>query len=404
MKWAPWLLLLAIVHDLTAGPAIAVSAQPDSPTVAARPGPPAVDRSRQMPPGWTVQNWGASWCGGCRTWKASEAPELQRDGVLQSFDYDDPELKTAVRQLQAAGKLGTLPACFVVDENNLIRGSYGYASAKRLKAEAWRLFDAIHGQPPAPKATSMILQRPARRRLPREYFPGYGSIDLETYNGCGARSCGMCNTILARKADLLRQYTAEADAAWQQMQQQQRTLKAPQPPPVQIKLPMETEPEADAEPETEPAAGQAPMAPELVAEVLPALNLYPGAVLLDVGSGDGRLLIGAAAYGATGVGVEIDPDQVAQSRQRVAEVGMADRITIHQVDAKTINPADYGATHVVAYLGPETLADVAHVFTAEGVERSISVCHPVDGVDMTKTGSLFVWMRAANRGVVWGLQ
>jgi SAM-dependent methyltransferase len=50
-------------------------------------------------------------------------------------------------------------------------------------------------------------------------------------------------------------------------------------------------------------------------------------VVYDLGSGDGRLVIDAARrFGARGVGVEIEPDLVQQSRENALKAGVADRV------------------------------------------------------------------------------
>ena len=50
-------------------------------------------------------------------------------------------------------------------------------------------------------------------------------------------------------------------------------------------------------------------------------------VVYDLGSGDGRLVITAAKkYGATGVGIEIDPALVKQSRENAAAAGVSNRV------------------------------------------------------------------------------
>lgn len=50
-------------------------------------------------------------------------------------------------------------------------------------------------------------------------------------------------------------------------------------------------------------------------------------VVYDLGSGDGRLVITAAKkYGATGVGIEIDPALVTKARENAAAAGVSNRV------------------------------------------------------------------------------
>lgn len=59
------------------------------------------------------------------------------------------------------------------------------------------------------------------------------------------------------------------------------------------------------------------------------LRLKPGERLLDIGCGWGAMLIYAAErYGVSGVGVTLSEEQAALARERVAQAGLSDRITI----------------------------------------------------------------------------
>jgi SAM-dependent methyltransferase len=75
-------------------------------------------------------------------------------------------------------------------------------------------------------------------------------------------------------------------------------------------------------------------------------------VVYDLGSGDGRLVIEAARrHGARGVGVELDPRLVQESRDRALTEGVADRVTFLWQDlfATDLSPA----TVVTLYLGAD---------------------------------------------------
>ncbi|CCQ91868.1 putative methyltransferase [Nitrospina gracilis 3/211] len=59
-------------------------------------------------------------------------------------------------------------------------------------------------------------------------------------------------------------------------------------------------------------------------------DAQPGETLVDLGSGDGRVLITAARdYGLKGVGIEIDPVKVWVSRLWAKLSGVSDRVVIH---------------------------------------------------------------------------
>ena len=88
-----------------------------------------------------------------------------------------------------------------------------------------------------------------------------------------------------------------------------------------------------------------------VDEMLRLANVAPGDLVVDLGSGDGRMVIAAARdYGARGLGIEIDAKLVAASRDNARKAGVADRVAFRQGD---VLAADYReATVVTLYLLP----------------------------------------------------
>lgn len=87
-------------------------------------------------------------------------------------------------------------------------------------------------------------------------------------------------------------------------------------------------------------------------EMLRLAKVGPGDHVIDLGSGDGRIVILAARrFGATGLGVEIVPDLVRQSTRSAQEAGVADKVAFREQDLfKTdLSPA----TVVTMYLLPE---------------------------------------------------
>lgn len=88
-----------------------------------------------------------------------------------------------------------------------------------------------------------------------------------------------------------------------------------------------------------------------VDEMLRLADAGPGDLVADLGSGDGRLVIAAARdYGARGLGIELDPGLVEESRANARKEGVADRVAFRQGDVLT---ADYrDATVVTIYLLP----------------------------------------------------
>ncbi len=72
---------------------------------------------------------------------------------------------------------------------------------------------------------------------------------------------------------------------------------------------------------------------EVVAEMLIVANLNKDDVLYDLGCGDGRIVITAAKmYGCRGVGIDIDPERIRESRENAIKAGVSDRVQFIQMD------------------------------------------------------------------------
>jgi precorrin-6B methylase 2 len=70
-----------------------------------------------------------------------------------------------------------------------------------------------------------------------------------------------------------------------------------------------------------------PTPPKLVDAMLAIADVKPGDVLIDLGSGDGRIPIAAAKkYGIRATGIEIDPELVRESEKSAQELGVADKV------------------------------------------------------------------------------
>jgi SAM-dependent methyltransferase len=87
-------------------------------------------------------------------------------------------------------------------------------------------------------------------------------------------------------------------------------------------------------------------------EMLRVAQVGPHDHVIDLGSGDGRILILAAKrFGASGLGVEIVPELVRQSLRHAQDAGVADRVTFREQDLFTTDLT--AATVVTMYLLPE---------------------------------------------------
>lgn len=86
--------------------------------------------------------------------------------------------------------------------------------------------------------------------------------------------------------------------------------------------------------------------------MLRVANVSASDYVIDLGSGDGRILIAAARqYGARGMGVDLDPQLIRESLENARMAGVADRVTFQQRD---LFDTDIGKASVVTlYLLPE---------------------------------------------------
>ena len=94
---------------------------------------------------------------------------------------------------------------------------------------------------------------------------------------------------------------------------------------------------------------QTPM--EIVERMLRMAEVRKDDYVIDLGSGDGRIIIEAAKRGARGLGVDLDPNLVKHATENAQKAGVADRT---QFQVKDIFETDLSAATVVAfYLLPD---------------------------------------------------
>jgi SAM-dependent methyltransferase len=92
-----------------------------------------------------------------------------------------------------------------------------------------------------------------------------------------------------------------------------------------------------------------PTPQEVVDRMLQMAEVKTGDVVYDLGCGDGRLVITAAKqYGARGVGVDIDPVRIAESKANAKAAGVEHLVEFRQQDALTVDVSP--ASVVTLYL------------------------------------------------------
>ena len=138
--------------------------------------------------------------------------------------------------------------------------------------------------------------------------------------------------------------------------------------------------------------------------------------VIDLGSGDGRIVIVAAKrFGARGLGVEIVPDLVQQSRENARRAGVADRTEFREQDLFKTDLAP--ASVVTLYLLPDVNLQLRPALLAlrPGTrvvshdwdmgewkpDRSVSVAAPEKKIGREKSSRVHLWIVPARVSGVW---
>lgn len=119
-----------------------------------------------------------------------------------------------------------------------------------------------------------------------------------------------------------------------------------------------------------------PTPQSVVDKMLDMAQVGPNDIHLDLGSGDGRIAIGAAKRGATSTGVDIDPDRIAEANENAKTAGVQDKVKFMRGNLFEMKISDatvltmYLLERVNAQLRPRVLDElkpgtrvVSHAFT-----------------------------------------
>jgi predicted RNA methylase len=133
----------------------------------------------------------------------------------------------------------------------------------------------------------------------------------------------------------------------------------------------------------------------------------PADTLLDLGSGDGRIVITAARrFGTRGTGIEIDPRLIARARSGAAEAGVSDRTSFLEQDLFATDLTS--ASVITLYLLPAvnmklrpTLRKlkagtriVSHDWDMGDwiPDKTVTVPAPEKKIGLAKTSKLMLWV------------
>jgi protein-L-isoaspartate O-methyltransferase len=136
---------------------------------------------------------------------------------------------------------------------------------------------------------------------------------------------------------------------------------------------------ADIEP-SKNAGPYVPSPQSVVADMLKVAEVGPTDFVIDLGSGDGRIVLTAAkVFGAQGFGVEIKDELVQKSNEAARKEGLADRVKFLKQDLFKTDISQ--ATVLTMYLLPDTVNMLKDKFLAElrPGTRIISHDYPLTG-------------------------
>jgi SAM-dependent methyltransferase len=95
----------------------------------------------------------------------------------------------------------------------------------------------------------------------------------------------------------------------------------------------------------QPDVPYVPTTDEAVQAMLKLADVTKNDILYDLGCGDGRIVIAAAKmYGTRGVGIDIDPDRIAEAKQNARKAGVENLVRFEEKD---LFQADFHEASVV---------------------------------------------------------
>ena len=157
---------------------------------------------------------------------------------------------------------------------------------------------------------------------------------------------------------------------------------------------------------------------EIVERMMRMAEVRAGDFVIDLGSGDGRLVIEAAKRGARGLGVDLDPSLVKLATQNARQAGVADRA---RFETRDIFETDLSAASVVTmYLLPDfnkkllprllALKPGTRIVSHDGgigdwpADETLEMRTPEKPVGVGGTSKVELWIVPAELGGTWTSQ
>jgi precorrin-6B methylase 2 len=149
----------------------------------------------------------------------------------------------------------------------------------------------------------------------------------------------------------------------------------------------------------------------VVDEMLKLANVTKADILYDLGCGDGRIVIGAAQkYGAHAVGIDLDPERIAESHENAKKAGVTNLVKfiegdLFEADIKEASVLSmYLLTSVNLKLRPRLLRElkpgtrvVSHNFGMDNWKPDAASVVTVDDI----RHDVFLWIIPANVSGAW---
>ncbi|MGE4334774.1 MAG: cyclopropane-fatty-acyl-phospholipid synthase family protein [Pigmentiphaga sp.] len=163
-----------------------------------------------------------------------------------------------------------------------------------------------------------------------------------------------------------------------------------------------------SEPATKPLdVPYVPTPQTVVDRMLEMANVDAGDYVIDLGSGDGRIPVTAASrYGARALGVDLNPERIAEANENAVQAGVTDKVEFRQQDLFKTEFRD--ATVVTMYLLPNVNLKLRPRLLDELRPGTFIVSHAFDMQDWepdqreTVEGrSVMLWIIPAKVGGVW---
>lgn len=140
----------------------------------------------------------------------------------------------------------------------------------------------------------------------------------------------------------------------------------------------------------------------VVDEMLGLAKVGPGDTVIDLGSGDGRIVIEAAKRGARAVGIDIDPERIKEANENAKQNGVQDKVKFIR---QNLFDADIKpATVLTMYLLPSVNMKLRPKILSDLRPGTRVVSHAFDLGDWKpdkKQEQVYLWIVPANVSGKW---